>query len=39
MTRRANGEGTIYRRDDGRWEAALYVPDERWPEVKRRSLC
>jgi len=26
MTRRANGEGTIYRRSDGRWEAALYVP-------------
>ena len=25
MTRRANGEGTIYRRSDGRWTAAHYV--------------
>ena len=25
MTRRANGEGSIYRRSDGRWAAALYV--------------
>lgn len=24
--RRANGEGTIYRRKDGRYEAATYVP-------------
>ena len=26
MTRRANGEGTVYRRRDGRFEAAAYVP-------------
>jgi integrase len=25
MARRANGEGTVYRRKDGRWEAAVYV--------------
>lgn len=25
MTRRANGEGSIYRRKDGRWVAAIYV--------------
>ncbi|MHB8556310.1 MAG: tyrosine-type recombinase/integrase, partial [Candidatus Dormibacteria bacterium] len=25
MGRRSNGEGTIYRRADGRWEAALVV--------------
>lgn len=25
MTRRANGEGSIYRRDDGRWAGAHYV--------------
>ena len=25
MTRRANGEGSIYRRSDGRWAAAFYV--------------
>ena len=25
MTRRANGEGSIYRRRDGRWVAAHYV--------------
>jgi hypothetical protein len=25
--RRANGEGSIYRRQDGRWTAACYVPD------------
>jgi integrase len=24
--RRANGEGSIYRRKDGRWEAAVYLP-------------
>ena len=26
MARRTNGEGTIYRRKDGRYEAAVYVP-------------
>ena len=26
MTRRTNGEGSVYRRADGRWEAAAYVP-------------
>lgn len=25
MPRRANGEGTVYRRKDGRWECAVYV--------------
>ncbi|MEV6491496.1 site-specific integrase [Actinoplanes sp. NPDC051633] len=25
MARRANGEGTVYQRKDGRWEAAAYV--------------
>lgn len=25
MTRRLNGEGTVYKRADGRWEAAVYV--------------
>lgn len=25
MSRRANGEGTIYQRTDGRWEGAAYV--------------
>lgn len=25
MSRRANGEGTVYRRKDGRWEGAGYV--------------
>jgi integrase len=25
MARRINGEGTIYQRKDGRWEAATYV--------------
>ncbi|MBA2558387.1 MAG: site-specific integrase [Propionibacteriales bacterium] len=26
MTRRANGEGTLFRRKDGRWVAAVYMP-------------
>ena len=26
MSRRANGEGTIYQRADGRYEAAVFVP-------------
>lgn len=26
MTRRANGEGSIYKRADGRWEAAAWLP-------------
>jgi hypothetical protein len=25
VTKRANGEGTIYQRKDGRWETAVYV--------------
>jgi hypothetical protein len=25
MSRRANGEGSIYRRGDGRWAGSLYV--------------
>ena len=36
MTRRANGEGTIYRRSDGRWEAALYVPDAEGRRRRKR---
>jgi integrase len=34
MGRRGNGEGTIYKRKDGRWEAKISLPDGR-----RRSLC
>jgi len=41
--KRINGEGTIYRRRDGRWEAAVRLDGRRWrtcaqarPEVARR---
>lgn len=34
---RANGEGSIYRRSDGRWTAAYYVPD-RFGKRRRRYV-
>ncbi|PPK92517.1 integrase-like protein [Kineococcus xinjiangensis] len=37
MSKRANGEGTVYQRKDGRWEAAIYVPVEGGGR-RRRSL-
>ena len=36
MGRRGNGEGTISRRKDGRWEGRYYVPTENGP--KRRVI-
>lgn len=35
MSRRANGEGTIYRRSDGRWTAAHYVLQPNGGRVRR----
>ncbi|QSB15167.1 site-specific integrase [Natronosporangium hydrolyticum] len=35
--RRANGEGSIYQRSDGRWTAAYYVPD-RFGTRRRRYV-
>lgn len=35
--RRSNGEGSIYRRQDGRWTAAYYVPD-RFGKRRRRYV-
>lgn len=29
MSRNSNGEGSVYRRKDGRWSAAAYLPDGR----------
>lgn len=37
MTKRANGEGTIYQQKDGRWAAQLIVPDSATGKSKRRS--
>jgi integrase len=44
--KRINGEGTIYRRRDGRWEAAARLDGRRWrvcakarPEVARRLVA
>jgi integrase len=34
MGRRGNGEGTISRRKDGRWEGRYYVPTENGPKRK-----
>src|SRR5215210_9593674 len=34
MGRRGNGEGTISRRKDGRWEGRYYVPTEDGPKRK-----
>jgi integrase len=36
--RRANGEGTIRKRSDGRWEARYYDPREPDPTKQRKSL-
>ncbi len=36
MSRRGNGEGTITRRKDGRWEARYYVPTVNG--TKRKTL-
>ena len=36
MGRRGNGEGTITRRKDGRWEARYYVPTVNG--TKRKSI-
>jgi integrase len=36
MARRGNGEGTITRRKDGRWEARYYVPTVNG--TKRKTL-
>lgn len=35
MTRRANGEGSVYRRSDGRWTAAHYVLQANGGRVRR----
>jgi integrase len=35
MTRRANGEGSVYRRSDGRWTAAHYVLQPNGGRVRR----
>ena len=35
MTRRANGEGSVYRRSDGRWTAAHYVLQPNGSRVRR----
>jgi integrase len=34
--KRANGEGTIYQRKDGRWEAAVFVPTASGQRIRRR---
>lgn len=36
-SRRANGEGSVYQRADGRWTAAYYVPD-RFGKRRRRYV-
>jgi len=35
--RRANGEGTIYPRKDGRWEAAYFAPDRQRRRLLRKT--
>lgn len=35
--RRANGEGTIYPRKDGRWEAAYFTPDGKRHRLLRKT--
>jgi hypothetical protein len=37
MARRANGEGTIYRRKDGRFEAAILVRQPAQPAVLHQA--
>lgn len=36
MSRRANGDGTVHRRQDGRWEAACYVTALSGQRVRKR---
>ena len=38
MTKRANGEGNIRKRADGRWEARYYDPREPDPKKQRKSI-
>ena len=38
MTKRANGEGTVRRRSDGRWEARLEYLDETTGKSRRQSF-
>lgn len=38
MARRANGEGNIRKRSDGRWEARYYDPRESDPKKQRKSI-
>jgi integrase len=37
MSKRVNGEGTIYQRKDGRWEAAYYALDGKRRNLLRRT--
>ncbi len=37
LHRRANGEGTIYPRKDGRWEAAYFTPDGQRHRLLRKT--
>lgn len=43
MHRRRRGEGAVYRRKDGRWEARLRLPDGRrtsiYTSTRRRAVA
>jgi integrase len=35
VSKRANGDGSVYERTDGRWCAAYYVPDSNGGETRK----